>query len=72
MFKEFSLGCSEVGSAFIHKKKKKQSRNSYSLSLDVTRCITHLSFYELLIESALPEFKVYWKAEARITKKPNQ
>ena len=43
--------------------KRKISRNSYSSSLDVTRSITRLSFYKPLIESALIEFKAYWKTD---------
>ena len=62
MFKEFSLGCSSCRFR-SYLKKKEISRNSYSLSLDVTRCITHLSFYKRSIESALTEFKVYWKTD---------
>ena len=62
MFKEFSLECSEVGSALIQKKKEKLAEiatRCHSMSLDVT----HLSFYERSIESALTEFKVYWKTD---------
>ena len=60
MFKEFSLGCSSCRFR-SYLKKKEISRNSYSLSLDVTRCITRLSVYKQSIGSALIEFKVYWK-----------
>ena len=44
MFKKFSLGCSEVGSALIRKKEKlaEIATSCHSMSLDVT----HLSFYE--------------------------
>ena len=61
MFKEFSLGCSEVGSALIRKKEKlaEIATRCHSMSLDVTQ----LSFYERSIESALTEFKVYWKTD---------
>ena len=61
MFKEFSLGCSEVGSALIREKEKlaEIATRCHSMSLDVT----HLSFYERSIESALTEFKVYWKTD---------
>ena len=65
MFKEFSLGCLVVGSVL----------NSYSLSLNVARCITRLSFKKRSIESAFIEYKVYWKhitVETRIAQKPNQ
>ena len=44
-------------------KKRKISRNSYSLSLFVSRCITRLSFYKRSIESALIEFKICSKAD---------
>ena len=43
-------------SSTLIRKKRKNSQNSYSLSLDVTRCITRQSFYKRSIESALTEF----------------
>ena len=44
-----------------YSKNRKISRNNYSLSLVVTRCITRLSFYKRSIESALTE--VYSKTD---------
>ena len=61
MFKEFSLECS-VMCRFLFEKRE-ISRNSYSLSFDVTRCVTCLSVYKRSIESALTGFKIYWKTD---------
>ena len=59
MFKEFSLGCSEVGSTLIRKKENlaEIATRCHSMSLDVSL------IYERSIESALTEFKVYWKTD---------
>ena len=72
MFKEFSLGCSVIGSVVIQKKKLAEiATRCHSMSRDVWL----VYFYKRSIESALIEFKVYWKqilVETRITMKPNQ